>query len=210
MPKDTTHRRHLHSWLINNATLLGAYSSAATLVTLPLILVGGILAFIQLRGEFAKPDIALGFYRARSPQFRVMNLGSTLVREPKYQLDIYDLNVKADGKPFMLLQIPAQILDFLNPNDALGPYGVVALSPRRDAVKDGHHLFGYGQVTCPGCAHFRRYWFYAELGKAGWYAEISAEEHAAILKRLADIVYSENPLAAIDAMIPQTVRVSIR
>jgi hypothetical protein len=209
MRKDT-HRRNLNAWLINNTTLLGAYSSAATLVTLPLILVGGILAFIQLRGEFAKPDIGLGFYRAQSPQFRVVNLGSTFVREPKYQLDIYDLNVKADGRPFMILLIPAQVLDFLNPNDALGPYEIVALSPRRDAVKDGHHLFGYGQVTCPGCTRFRRYWFYAELGKGGWYAEIPAEEHVTILKRLADIVYSENPLAGIDATVSQTVRVSIR
>lgn len=209
MPKDT-HRRNLHSWLTDNATLLGAYSSAATLTTLPLILLGGILAFVQLRGEFAKPDVGLGFYRAQSPQFRVVNLGSTLVHEPKYQLDIYDLNVKADGKPFMILQIPARILDFLNPEDALGPYGIVSLSPRRDAVKDGHHLFGYGQVTCPDCAHFRRYWFYSELGKGGWYAEIAAEEHTAILKRLADIVYSANPLAGIDAIIPQTVRIRIR
>src|SRR2546426_2880661 len=117
MPRDRkgTPRRGLRTWLIDNATLLGAYTSVATLITLPLIVVGGILAFIQLRGEFAKPDVGLGFYRGAIPQFRVVNLGSTLVREPKYQLDIYDLDVKADGKPFMILQIPAQVLDFLNP-----------------------------------------------------------------------------------------------
>jgi hypothetical protein len=205
-----TRIRSLNDSLTKKAPLLGAYAAVAALVTLPLILLGSIVTFIQLRDAFAKPKIGLGFYRAQAPQFRVVNLGSTVVRDPKYQLEIHDLDVKADGKPFMLLLIPIRVLDYLNPTDGHGPYGIVSLSPRRDAVKDGHHLFGYAQVTCPGCnPSFRHYWFYAEVGKLGWYAEIPAKENATIGKRLAAILYSQNPLVAIDATIPRTLRVSI-
>lgn len=203
--------RSLNGRLTTNATLLGAYTSVAALVTLPLILLGGVVTCNQLREALAKPDIGLGFYGADAPQFRLVNLGSTVIREPKYQLEIYDLDVKYDDKPFMILMIPVRVLDYLNPSDAHGPYGIVRESPRRDAVKNGHRLFGYAQVTCPGCSpSFRRYWFYAELGKLGWYAEIPAKEHVMIHKRLADILYSPNPLAGIDATIPQTLRVGIR
>jgi len=94
----------------------------------------------------------------------------------------------------MTLLIPVQVLDVLNPHAALGLYGIVGLSPRRDDIKDGRHLVGEAQGAWPDGTRFRRYWFYAELGKKGGYGEIPAEEPASIPRRGADIVYSEKPL----------------
>jgi hypothetical protein len=199
--------RALHGWLTQNTTLLGGYASLASIVAAGVAIVTLPLICTQIREAFAEPEVGLGFYRAQAPQFRVINLGSTVVRDPKYQLVIYDFDVKADGKP-MILIIPVRALDYLNPSDSHGPYGIVSLSQHPDVVKDGHHLFGYAQVTCPGCRpSFRRYWFYAELGKLGWYVEIPTKEHATINKRLADIVYSPNPLERIDVTIPSRLRI---
>ena len=85
---------NLHDWFPRNATSLGASASAVALLTLPLIVAGGVVTCNQLRDAVAKHQVGLGFYRVQAPQFRVINVGSTVIRDPKYQLDINDLDVR--------------------------------------------------------------------------------------------------------------------
>jgi hypothetical protein len=204
-------KKYINPWLQKNADLLGAYQSIIGIITIPLILVGGILAFFQLSEYLVKPDVGLIFHRPSQLQFSVTNLSKAIVREPKYQFLIYDMDLPDDEQPYLNLLIPVKILDFIRPNNALGPFGVVSLSKRGSQVKVGHHLFGYAQIQCPECEYFRRYWVYSEYGKTGWYAEIPQEEHPYILKKLAKVIHGDNDYQKlISDIVPKEARVTLK
>jgi hypothetical protein len=87
-------RKRFHPWLERNATLLGAYRSLGWLLTIPIVLIDGYLAFLELRESFlGEPDATLVFGRPSRPVFWVVNSSSKLVREPKHHFLIYNLNV---------------------------------------------------------------------------------------------------------------------
>ena len=66
-------RGRLHPWLEKNATLLGAYRSVAWLLTVPIILVGGYLAFQELQRSVSTPDVQMVFARPKRPVFFLIN-----------------------------------------------------------------------------------------------------------------------------------------
>lgn len=159
------------------------------------------------------PDVGLTFHRPESPQFRVRNLSDYLVREPKYQFLIYDLDLPGTDEPYLNLRIPVKVLeDYVRPRSILGPWRLMSLSTRGSRVQPGHRLFGFAQVECPNCVNFRHYWVFFHVGRSGWFSEIPASEKPAqIPKRITQIIYGPgSPLDAIDEVIPSTSRVAVR
>lgn len=158
------------------------------------------------------PDVGLTFHRPESPQFRVRNLSDDLVREPKYQFLVYDLDLPGTDQPYLNLRIPVALLqDYVRPKSSLGPWGLTSLSKRGSQVQPGHRLFGYAQVQCPNCVEFRHYWLFFEVGSSGWFSEIPASEHPLILRRLARVIHgSGSPVGTIDEMIPVESRLAVQ
>jgi hypothetical protein len=153
-------RRRFHPWLERNATLLGAYRSLGWLLTVPLILVGGYLGFLQLRDALGTPDVALLFGNPDKPLFWVMNSSSKLVREPKYHFLLYDLSLPGNQELHLNLEIPTKILDFIRPGQAFGPWTIKSLAGQGSRIEKGHHLFRYAQVQCPTCEQVHFYWIF--------------------------------------------------
>jgi hypothetical protein len=182
--------KRTHPCLEKYATLLGAYRSLGWLLTIPLVLVGSYNIFLDLEDTFRKPDATLVFGRPSSPVFWVMNSSSKLVREPKYELTIFNLRLIGGPNPYTNLEIPTKITDSIRPNRALGPWAIQSVARKGSEIQEGNFLFGYGQVECPDCEHVHHYWIYVHVGVNGWYSEIPADETKAILKNLSDIIQS--------------------
>ena len=58
----------MNSWLRKNADLLGAYSSIAGLVLAPLIVIGGVAGYLQLKDALNTPDVILLFGNPQEPR----------------------------------------------------------------------------------------------------------------------------------------------
>ena len=52
-------RRTVHLWLEKNAKLLSAYSSIVGILLAPAILIGGYVAFMQIKDHLDAPDVVL-------------------------------------------------------------------------------------------------------------------------------------------------------
>ena len=203
-------RARLHPWLEENATLLGAYRSLLWLLTVPVVVIGGYLAFLELRDSLLDPDVSLALGRPAAPVFWVINSSPKLVREPKYQFLVYDLGHKGDPDQFLLLEIPVKILDFIRPGRASGPYSLKSVASNGSQIQDGHHLFGYVEVQCPECVRVRYYWLFVKVGTDGWFAEIPEEKTKTILKELAAVVHGgAGALSRVDTLVPVETRVRL-
>jgi hypothetical protein len=204
-------QRKSHPWLIKHANLLGAYRSLGWLLTIPILLGGGYLGFLELRESLlGKPDVTLVFGRPSRPVFWVLNSSPKLAREPKYQFLIYNLSLPGAPDPYMNLRIPAKIIDPIRPGRDQGPWTLQSVARKGSEIQEGHHLFGYGEVECPDCEQVHSYWIYAQVGVAGWYAEIPANETKAILKNLADVIHGgKDFLTKISNLVPVNRRIAM-
>ena len=81
-------RRKVHPWLVEHATLLGAYRSIFAIIGFPLVILGAVYTYQQLSERFARPDVALSFASPKEATISVWNISSTVVRDPKYQVFI--------------------------------------------------------------------------------------------------------------------------
>lgn len=157
------------------------------------------------------PDAGLGFYGPRNPQFRIVNLSNVVLREAKYQFLLYDMDLPGADQPYLNLRIPVKIVpDYIRPKGNLGPWKILDLSPRKELVDREHRLFGYAQIQCPNCTHFRKYWVFTDLGlEKGWYAQIPEQEHDQIYPQLAMVIHGNgDPLPKIETLVPVEKRIS--
>lgn len=83
--------RSVNEWVDRHGSLLGAWASLWTIVAVPTAFVGGWVAYSELRSGFLKPDIAFILETPKAPQFKLVNIGDAVLREPKYQLALFDL-----------------------------------------------------------------------------------------------------------------------
>lgn len=164
------HWRAVNLWLQSNATVLGAWSALISMVGLPLLLLGGAVTFFQVREYFRRPDVALEFASSERPLFRVVNVSSTLVRDVRYQLGLWDLDARAasTGQDPGNLQIPVATLDYIRREAAIGPWVVEDLARANTPVPDGHVIFGVAGVQCPDCVTRRDYWVYMKKRGGAW------------------------------------------
>jgi hypothetical protein len=115
-----------------------------------------------------KPDIMLGLTSPKEFLISMLDNSNVVLRDPKYELGIADLDVNDSGLP-KLLPIPVSNGDWIRPHEALGP-NFIFTPTIKEIVKPGHRLFGFGMVLCPECKVNRCYWIYAVFGQDGWYS----------------------------------------
>jgi pimeloyl-ACP methyl ester carboxylesterase len=155
-------------------------------------------------------DVRLVVGRHTDPVFWVYNSSNTVAQQPKYQLNLWDLNMRdPDPKEARLnLQIPAQVMqDYILPGQALGPWRILGLSGRGSTITPGHVVFGYGQVVCINCQRMRYFWLFLKIGESGWIAEVPEKDVQATFRRLSTVLNGgENAAALVDEVIPSNDR----
>ena len=166
-------RGRLHPWLIQHATLLSAYRSLAALTVFPIIVVGGLLAFLDLRERLSPPDVELRFLNPYDVAFVVDNSSSAVAPEPKYMLALWDFGSSSDPYEEPAgLEIPVKVLDTMRPHSGLGSWPVTSLSKRAAHLAEGSRVFGFATVSCPMCLRQRTYLVYFEHRRGGWFTEV--------------------------------------
>ncbi len=166
--------RCVNSYLRRRSKVLSAWSSLVTIVGLPLLILGGLTSYIQLRDYLVRPDIALVFDTPTHLRFWVVNLSPVLADEPEYQFALWNLDerAKGQGKDPGNLRIPVKGLDYVRPKSARGPWRISSLSKSAEAVPAGHVIFGRAAVQCAECQSRRDYWLFWRKGEKAWYYEI--------------------------------------
>ena len=197
-------RKSLHPWLLQHATLLGAYRSLAAFVAFPVIIIGGVLGFLDLRSRLSPPDLELRFSNARSVSFTVINSSATVAAEPKYMLALWSLGAPSGTveKPSSL-EIPVKLLDTMRPHSGLGSWTIASLSKSTANQIDGTVVFGFATVSCPACLGERTYLVYYETNRGGWVREVPDYEAPAARAAVGRVLADTSALATtLDAHAP--------
>ena len=146
------------------------------------------------------------------PVFWVFNPSGVVARQPKYQLNLWNLTVpdpypKSDV-PRLNLRIPVKLMqDYILPGKGLGPWRIVNLSPNEREVGRGHVLFGTASVQCINCERIRYYWINLKIGESGWIAEIPEDEQKTMNKRFEAVLHAgEKASLMVDQVVPLTSR----
>ena len=158
-------------------------------------------------------DVRLVVGQRGNPVFWLYNSSKVAAQQPKYQLNLWNLNLPDSDKneTRLNLRIPAKVMqDYILSERGLGPWRILDLSPRGSSVAPGHVIFGYGQVQCLNCQRMRLYWIYLKNGEAGWISEIPQNEEELILNRLTSVLRAnDKALAMVDQVIPTSSRETV-
>ena len=203
-------RRTVHPWLEKNAKLLSAYSSIVGILLAPAILIGGYVAFVQIKDHLDAPDVVLLFANPERPRFWLQNPSSKLAPEAQYQMLLFNLSAAGQHGWYLNLEIPTKSVGYVRPGRARGPWAIASVARQGASIENGHQLFGHGQVSCPNCETVRHYWVYVHVGTAGWYTEITDDETRAIMEQI-DAIASGDPdyLRKIGELVPPNRRISM-
>jgi hypothetical protein len=138
-------------------------------------------------------DLGLKFVYPKSVDLALLNLsGIEIVRDPKYQVVLWNLDTPAGREIRQPLPIPVSTArDFIRPRDYLGPLQIMGQPGVRSLVKNGDRIFGCAMALCSNCRSTRYYWLYFVDGQGGWYAEGKRPNLQTIAKHLPNI--SQNP-----------------
>lgn len=179
--------RNVNAWVVRHAQALSAWASVVALIGVPLLFLGGLVTYLQLRGYLVRPDVQLFVQQPMEPLFRLVNPTSVLAREPKYQVTLFDLDdPTANGA--RNLEIPVKVLEWILPKGAIGPWSFFSLSKIAGTVPKGHVVFGWVALQCPNCQQPRHYWVLIKRGETAWYSEIPPDEWPSITKNLSAVV----------------------
>ena len=124
------------------------------------------------------PDAALEITQVSDPHIALRNVGSTVLREPRYTLTLASLDTAKWGDNGILPVLRTNVANFtqndwLRPGDGFGGFAM---------FDDGHkplpmsRIFGWASCSCPTCARERWYLLYLVFGAEGWYYEIPKGE----------------------------------
>jgi hypothetical protein len=193
----------------SKATLLGAWASVVAILSLPLLLAGAYLTFVQVRAALLRPDVVLRFYDARSPTYALQNPSEVLAREIRYQFVLLDMDDHdAQGRNGKQLAMPSGETNYIRP---LSGYGATMLESREAPVPDGHVVFGIASVSCSECERSRAYWVYYKKGVQGWYSEIQ-RDRTIFVPSDHDLVLAagRDYQRAIDNLVPERARIRFK
>jgi len=163
--------KSLNSFLIEKSVLLSAWASIVTIVSLVIVVFGGIYTVIQLIDYYRRADLHLKFVYPESVAFVLYNSSKKLADRPSYCFGIWDLNTDTMDP----LPIPWHTGDFVAARGYQGPNALIS----QYGIK-GHKYFGVAVVTCANCETLRSYFIYIdnENYTKSWYAETTSKAAA--------------------------------
>lgn len=204
--------RNLNLWLEKNSSVLSAWASLVAIVGVPLLLLGGLATWIQVKDYIDRPDIALHLATPKKVRFRLINLSSVLLREPQYMFALWDLDARQEGigdDPGNL-NIPTKSMKYIRPKSVIGPWSIESLSGVSAKVPDGHVVFGWVSLQCPDCVSRKHYWLLIKTGERAWYSIIGLDEQPSIMKNLSSVLNAGPKfLEAISSIVPVEKRIRV-
>ncbi len=200
--------RKFHPWLKDNATLLGAYRSLIAFIAFPLVIVGGVYTYIQILERLETPDVQLTLQYPKSVAVSIRNTSRVVVRDPKYQVVLFNIDSAANQRNEPL-PIPVAKGDYIKSGEQWGPNSMISIPSVQSRVHDGDRLLGWAYVTCPtGPRHF--YWIYFQHGKGGWFAEMNHDEYPNMANFPNLLQEPEAAMAAYHSHVPEEKRIPIK
>ena len=154
----------LNYWLISKESELSAWSSVIMIISFPLIIIGLVVGYFQLKDIFTLPDVELNFVHPQSISYQLVNSSSKIAENILVSFGIFDL----DSNPSGPLPIPSIEYDYVNKESEKGPFTLL-----HKFAKENHRYFGIVYVGCKGCNRLRTYWLFVKHGSAtdSFYAE---------------------------------------
>lgn len=159
----------MKKWLIDNSTLLNSCPSIIQIILFPLILVGIIASYIQVKQYLEKPNLHLIFSQPKELLFSIENTSKVTAEQPLYGFLLLDL----DSKPVEPAPVPWREISYIHGNGLLGPNEFMKLYG-----KNGHRYFGAAMIQCKNCDREKTYWLYFIHGSNNnaWYTELKAND----------------------------------
>ena len=136
--------------------ILSALSSLVTIISFPLIIIGLIVGYYQVKDIFTVPDVSLYFVHPSSVAYKIVNNSDKIAEDVLVSFGLFDL----DSSPQNLVPIPSINYDYVNKRSANGPFTLLG----NFGIKD-HRYFGIIYIGCKGGKKLRTYWLYAKHGK---------------------------------------------
>lgn len=202
-------RRRIHPWLVQHATLLGAYRSIVAFVAFPLALLGGVFTYFQIIERLEHPSVALELRHPASVAVSVVNTSASVVRDPKYGAILFNLDEADEKLRLEPLPIPVNGGDYIRAGDTWGPSSMMSISTVNARVSPGSRVIGFMSVTCPTCAT-KSYRVSFKHGEGGWYAEMGAQS-GLDYSQLAKLLRTPDEVQRLfEAAVPAEARVAIR
>jgi len=198
--------KYINPWLVDHATLLGAYRSLVAFIGFPLVILGGVYTYVQVLDRLERPDVGLVFYQPKSTTVTVSNLSQTVVRDPMYHVALFNLDSPPEerSKP---LPIPVNGGNYIRVGERWGPNSMISIPSVKRLVHDGNRLLGWAWVTCPDCPK-RFYWVYIKHGDGGWFSEMQPDQYPD-MAGLVKLLQSSDAVAIFHKNVPIEMRVAI-
>lgn len=153
-----------------------------------------------------KPDITLRFVYPEAPALMIVNRSSTIARNIKYALVIFNRDLPDRDDP---LPIPLASFDWLKGHSEGGPQSLFG-GQVASLLVNGNHLLGSATVNCPECETGRTFVVSIVWGEGGWYSEVRGGGGDLIVPPNFSRAMREKYFVEYDALIPAKARIPIR
>ena len=159
----------INKMITSHVNSLSAWASVVTLISLPLVVVGFVLSYFQLREALTNPDPHLEFVHSESVSYIVINRSTKLAENVLISFGIFDLDSDLQHP----VPVMSQTIDYVNSNSKKGPMGLF-----QSFASVGHRYFGIVYVSCKQSRQLRTYWLYVTHGEptTAFYAERQSGE----------------------------------
>lgn len=148
---------NLNKYITSRNQSLSAWASVATLISIPLVLVGIYIGYVQIRDLLIKPSIELEFVHPSSVAYTIKNTSDKTVENVLVAFGIFDIDASVSTSN--IVPITSRSYDYVNKRSANGPIALLG-----EYGKPGHRYFGIVYAGCKGCEDLETYWLYARHG----------------------------------------------
>lgn len=202
--------QRLHLWITKNANAFSAYSSIVAIVSLPIIVLGGIAAYSNIKDMLTSPEVTLHFTGPKGLLFEVWNTSEKLAEDVRYQLTLYNFSIIDEDGKYENVSVPVDTIDFIRPGRGAGPWSIKDHAVNGQNIENGHHIFGHALVQCRKCERIPQYWIFVQMGQSGWHAPIALHEELDVWREFAEVLDRQDYLRAINKLVPKDRRYPIR
>lgn len=119
-----------------------------------------------------RAEVNLKFVYPESPAVVLMNESDSTVREVKWSLAIWNLDLPERNDP---LPIPVATFDWIRKHSESGPQAVFTSPNVSSLLNAGDRLRGSASVSCAECKGGRTFLVSITWGQGGWYSELDGD-----------------------------------
>lgn len=150
--------RKFNNWLSINTQVLSGWSSVVTIISFPLIFLGLIIGYFQIKDILSAPRVELEFVHQEEVAYKIINNSDKIAENVLVAFGIFDLDGSINN-PLQIppIPIPSISYDWVNNKSAKGPFTFL-----RTFGQTNHRYFGIIYISCKGCGSLETYWIYVK------------------------------------------------